>query len=296
MATTAPAAAQGSVTDYAAKLGHFGMVQAAPVGVKMALYPVERIRLLMQTQHLNSAYKGVALSSAAKTVGQMKIEGGFSAWKGMTPTLVRWFPSQYIHLFMKDVLSNAAPAYSKQDQYAKYFATKVGSGAATGVGTALVWAYPLDVMRQQLATKNAGTWRNAASQVVKEHGFRGFYRGFLMDAPGLMIFRGVQLGGWDLIKDFYGKSWSEKGTLDRFAHGMLISMMGSVFSYPCDTIRRNLISASKASSYGEVFRTGVATAGGLRRFFFAGFSARIMSSIVNGALLEGFDHWKRTRE
>ena len=254
----------------------------------------------------------------------MKLEGGFSAWKGMTPTLVRWFPSQYIHLFMKDVLSNAAPAYSKQDQYAQYFATKVGSGAATGVGTALVWAYPLDVMRQQLATKNAGTWRNAASQVVKEHGFRGFYRGFMMDAPGLMIFRGVQLGGWDLIKDFYGKSWSEKGTLDRFGHGMLISMMGSVFSYPCDTIRRNLISASKASSYGyasfaiadvhrqsfdlplpscshththsEVFRTGVATAGGLRRFFFAGFSARIMSSIVNGALLEGFDHWKRTRE
>ena len=189
-----------------------------------------------------------------------------------------------------------AHSYSKTDEYGKYFASKVGSGAATGVGTALVWAYPLDVMRQQLATKNAGTWRNAGRTVLQEHGLRGFYRGFVMDAPGLMVFRGVQLGGWDLIKDHYGPAWQEKGTLSRFGHAMVISMFGSVFSYPCDTIRRNLISSAKASSYADVFRSGVASAGGLRMFFYAGFSARIMSSVVNGALLEGFDHWKRTRE
>ena len=171
--------------------------------------------------------------------------------------------------------------------------SKVGSGALTGVGTAVVWAYPLDVMRQHLATKNSGSWRNAVTDVRQKHGFKGFYRGFMMDAPGLMIFRGTQMGGWDLIKDHYGAQWSELGTISRFLHGTLISMTGSVMSYPCDTIRRNLISAQ--GSYGDIFRAGVSGAGGVRAFFYAGFSARVLSSLVNGALLEGFDEWKRTK-
>eukprot|EP01061_Rhynchopus_euleeides_P031277 TRINITY_DN517_c0_g1_i11.p1 TRINITY_DN517_c0_g1~~TRINITY_DN517_c0_g1_i11.p1 ORF type:complete len:296 (+),score=127.15 TRINITY_DN517_c0_g1_i11:133-1020(+) len=276
------------------QVAHFAMVQAVPFSVKLALYPMERIRLLMQTQHLNKTYSGVSLSSVVRTVSQLKVEGSTSPWRGATPTLVRWAPSQYIHLFMKDAISNRIPNYNKQDEYAKYFFSKVGSGAATGVGTALVWAYPLDVMRQQLATKNSGTWQNAMKQVRTEHGLRGFYRGFMMDAPGLMIFRGVQLGGWDLLKDHYGNKWAEMGTLSRFGHGMLISMSGSVMSYPWDTIRRNLISTT--GSYSDIFKQGVANAGSLRAFFYAGFSARILSSVVNGALLEGYDEWKRTRQ
>ena len=95
------------------------------------------------------------------------------------------------------------------------------------------------------------------------------------------------------MKDHYGARWEEMGTIRRFFHAMAISMSGSLFSYPWDTIRRNLISAK--GGYGDVFKNGVHAAGGVRLFFYAGFSARIMSSVVNGALLEGFDEWKRTK-
>ncbi|KAJ9443760.1 Mitochondrial ADP/ATP translocase, partial [Diplonema papillatum] len=232
--------------------------------------------------------------SLSRTVSHLKMEGFLSAWRGASPTIIRWLPSQYIVLFLKDYISAVIPSCKKQDGYGKYFANKVGSGAATGVINALIWAYPLDVVRQQLATKNTHTWRNAVSSVYNAHGLRGFYRGFMMDAPGLMIFRGVQLGGWDLVKDHYGSSWNEKTRVDRFMHGQVISLMGSVMSYPWDTVRRNLISCDQNGSYSEVYRSGVATAGGLRRFLYAGFSARVLSSVVNGALLEGFDEWKRT--
>ncbi|KAJ9457356.1 hypothetical protein DIPPA_15508 [Diplonema papillatum] len=280
---------------YGKTAANFAATQSIPFGFKLLAYPVERIRLLMQTQHTNKTFESSSFSSLRHTASHMKTEGMLSPWRGCTPTIIRWFPSQYLVLFLKDSISDVFPTYNKKTEYTKYFCSKVGSGAATGVINAIVWAYPLDVVRQQLATKNALTWRNAVTSIYQRHGLQGFYRGFVMDAPGLMLFRGVQLGGWDLVKDHYGNAWEEKTRINRFAHGQVISLMGSVVAYPWDTVRRNLISMDvKGSSYSEVYRTGVSTAGGLRKFFYAGFSARVLSSVVNGALLEAFDEWKRT--
>eukprot|EP01064_Diplonema_japonicum_P006879 TRINITY_DN146_c0_g2_i4.p1 TRINITY_DN146_c0_g2~~TRINITY_DN146_c0_g2_i4.p1 ORF type:complete len:300 (+),score=83.79 TRINITY_DN146_c0_g2_i4:59-958(+) len=283
------------VMKYARAAGHFAALQSVPFTFKLMAYPMERIRLLMQTQHTNKTFEGSNFNSLGRTISHMKNEGYLAAWRGASPTIVRWLPSQYIVLFLKDHLSGHFPVYNKDKQYGMYFAGKVGSGAATGVINALVWAYPLDVMRQQMATKNSGTWGKAAKDVYSQGGLRGFYRGFMMDAPGLMIFRGVQLGGWDLMKDYYGEEWGKMNRVSRFAHGQVISLFGSLFAYPWDTVRRNLMSAT-GSTYSEVYRSGVATAGGFRNFFYAGFSARVLSSVVNGALLEGFDEWKRTKD
>eukprot|EP01063_Lacrimia_lanifica_P024751 TRINITY_DN325_c0_g1_i3.p1 TRINITY_DN325_c0_g1~~TRINITY_DN325_c0_g1_i3.p1 ORF type:complete len:305 (+),score=129.26 TRINITY_DN325_c0_g1_i3:72-986(+) len=278
-------------------VGNFALCQAVPCSVKLAAYPMERIRLLMQTQHTNTTFGKVSFKSLAATVSHMKGEAQYftAAWRGATPTLVRWGPSQYMHLFLKEHLSTKFPAYNKKDQYGMWMASKVASGAATGILVAAVWAYPFDVIRQQLATKNSGSWQNAGMEVYQRFGMRGFYRGFMMDAPGLAIFRGVQLGGWDVVKDHYGARWAEMSIASHFVHAQMISLSGSVCAYPWDTVRRNLIGMDKVVSYGEVLRSGVATAGGVRQFFYAGFTARIISSFVNGALLEGFDAWKRTR-
>eukprot|EP01059_Diplonema_ambulator_P016231 TRINITY_DN275_c0_g1_i2.p1 TRINITY_DN275_c0_g1~~TRINITY_DN275_c0_g1_i2.p1 ORF type:complete len:313 (+),score=130.38 TRINITY_DN275_c0_g1_i2:43-939(+) len=287
--------AEMAAVKYAKAVGHFAAIQSVPFAFKLAAYPIERIRLLMQTQHTNTTFEGKSFKSLGNTISHMRGEGYLAAWRGVTPTIVRWIPSQYIILFLKDHLNGHFPVYDKKTDYGKYFFGKVGSGAATGIINALIWAYPLDVMRQQLATKDKGTWRKAARDVYAQGGLRGFYRGFMLDAPGLAIFRGVQLGGWDLTKDYYGEEWGKMSRLSRFAHGQAISLMGSVFSYPWDTVRRNLMTVT-GSTYVEVYKAGVSTAGGVRNFFYAGFSARVMSSFVNGALLEAFDEWKRTRE
>ena len=150
-------------------------------------------------------------------------------------------------------------------------------------------------MRQTLATKNSLTWQKTATDIYGTYGIKGFYRGFTIDAPGLMIFRGVQLGGWDLVKDYYGSEWDTKTRTTRFMHGQAISLIGSCCSYPYDTLRRNLICTEGADSYREVLRSGIIKSGGVRAFFYAGFSARILSSFVNGGLLEGFDEWKKTK-
>eukprot|EP01060_Flectonema_neradi_P032656 TRINITY_DN5236_c4_g1_i2.p1 TRINITY_DN5236_c4_g1~~TRINITY_DN5236_c4_g1_i2.p1 ORF type:complete len:223 (+),score=34.18 TRINITY_DN5236_c4_g1_i2:122-790(+) len=207
---------QESALVYLQAVKHFATTNYFPFTIKVAAYPVERIRLLMQTQHTNNSLNGSSIRSLRGAVGHITTEGSLLApWKGVTPTLVRWLPSQYLVLFLKDMLSGWLPNYNKEDSYMKYIGGKLGSGAATGIISALVWAYPLDVMRQQLATKNSGSWKAAASQIYAANGLRGFYRGFAIDAPGLMIFRGVQLGGWDLVKDHYGKEWDTKSRVSK---------------------------------------------------------------------------------
>ena len=178
----------------------------------------------------------------------------------------------------------------------QYIGAKFISGAVTGLAASLLWSYPLDVIRQQVATREAATWRTSAYRVYELHGVRGYYRGFLINTPGLMTFRAIQLGGWDLVKEHYGKkAWEEKSRPVKIFHGQLISLVGSLLGYPYDTIRRNIISYDGKGSYKELVKRGILSSGGIRRFLYAGYSARILSSVVNGGLLEGYDEWNRVK-
>eukprot|EP01062_Namystynia_karyoxenos_P068768 TRINITY_DN637_c0_g1_i5.p1 TRINITY_DN637_c0_g1~~TRINITY_DN637_c0_g1_i5.p1 ORF type:complete len:323 (+),score=109.77 TRINITY_DN637_c0_g1_i5:87-971(+) len=274
----------------------FISTQCVPFCVKFAVYPFERQRLIAQTRHIaqdGRTWRSMLQEWRQRTLGM--------TWRGFGPTVIRWAPNQYLTLYIKDHLTeHIVPRYSRDESYQKYFWSKVGAGAVTGLATALVWAYPLDVMRQQLATsgKECGGWCAAARRIHSKggggvRGLRGFYRGFLMDAPGLMIFRGVQLGGWDLLKDWHGRdAWEKKAQVDQFFWGQLVSLFGSVCAYPCDTIRRNLI-RTEGNSYWVTLKQGRRDAGSYLRFFYAGFHFRLLTSFVNGALLVYYDQWKR---
>ncbi|KAJ9435379.1 hypothetical protein DIPPA_02022, partial [Diplonema papillatum] len=109
MAAALEASSQAKAYQYAAGLTHFASLQVVPVGFKLAAYPMERLRLLMQTQHTNKTYTGSSFSSIARTVSHIKTEGMISAWRGASPTIIRWLPSQYIVLFLKEYLSAALP-------------------------------------------------------------------------------------------------------------------------------------------------------------------------------------------
>eukprot|EP01065_Artemidia_motanka_P045233 TRINITY_DN65_c9_g1_i1.p1 TRINITY_DN65_c9_g1~~TRINITY_DN65_c9_g1_i1.p1 ORF type:complete len:306 (+),score=71.67 TRINITY_DN65_c9_g1_i1:115-1032(+) len=266
--------------------------QSVPVAVKFALYPMERFRLVLQTKHMATGGNAVSdIFTKPRSLGDVT-----QLWRGFGTTSVRWFVYQQVNFAFKDFYSGVLPQCNSRDGYFTYAVSKIGAGAAAGLSAAFFWGYPLDVVRQALATSthaNSGNWLTTVEGIYKTHGIRGFYRGYCMDAPGLMIFRGVQLGGWDMIKDHYGpEEWEKKSWLGRFWRGQIISLVGSSLSYPWDTWRRNLI-RSHESRYMDVLRAGVDAAGGYRRFFYCGFSVRMLSSVVNGALLEAYDEWKR---
>jgi len=259
--------------------------------------------MLLQTQwapgavplDINLEWHGFS-SVLQRSTESLNIERLRAPWRGFGTTCLRWGPYQFLNLWTKDVLTNYVPISSHDQHRSVYFATKFIIGATAGVLSALVWGYPLDVIRQHLATHNAikpALASNVILEVWQKHGMLGFYRGFLGDCTGLAIFRGVQLGGWDAVKDWYGKdAWHKQSMLSHFLHAQGISLLGSLCSHPVDTIRRNVIRSGSGISYMDCLSSGVKMGGGYMRYFYAGFSARIASSFVNGVMLECWDRTK----
>eukprot|EP01060_Flectonema_neradi_P002918 TRINITY_DN1182_c0_g3_i2.p1 TRINITY_DN1182_c0_g3~~TRINITY_DN1182_c0_g3_i2.p1 ORF type:complete len:287 (+),score=43.23 TRINITY_DN1182_c0_g3_i2:45-905(+) len=264
---------------------------AVPLTVKVAAYPLERMRMLMQVQATNTTFEKSSFKSIFHTLRHFKSENNWlSPWRGAPTTIVRWLPTQYIILSLHHHMKGCIPESTGKGGYGARFL----SGAVTALAASLIWSYPLDVIRQQVATREAGTWRHSAYRVYELHGIRGYYRGFLINTPGLMTFRAIQLGGWDLVKEHYGKeAWDKKSRPVKIFHGQLISLLGSLLGYPYDTIRRNVISYDGNGSTIELVKRGILRSGGIRSFLYAGYSARVLSSVVNGGLLEGFDEWNR---
>lgn len=266
-------------------LGHSTLAAATqliPVGFKFALYPVERLRIALQTKHFAS-HGGQSVQQIFGGVGLRSLP---ELWRGFGTTILRWFIYQQLNLFFKDRVSESMPKVSKEDGYAFYALTKVGAGAMAGLAAAAVWGYPLDVLRQELATstrQGRGTAGDTLMAIYRERGLRGFYRGYMMDAPGLMMFRGVQLGGWDMVKEHYGKeAWENRTLGGRFLTAQIVSLSASIMSYPCDTWRRNLIRAKGGFTYGDILRQGRQQVGSgsfaTLRFLYSGFSVRVLSS------------------
>ncbi|KAJ9443738.1 Mitochondrial ADP/ATP translocase, partial [Diplonema papillatum] len=61
METAAPVSASPAGL-YLKKAGCFASTQAVPISFKLMAYPMERIRLLMQTQHVNRTFEGSSFS------------------------------------------------------------------------------------------------------------------------------------------------------------------------------------------------------------------------------------------
>lgn len=76
-------------------------------------------------------------------------------------------------------------------------------------GTAsLLFVYPLDFARTRVAADvgKAGADReftglgNWMSKIVKSDGFSGLYRGFMISAVGIFVYRACYFGGFDTFK------------------------------------------------------------------------------------------------
>eukprot|EP00427_Karlodinium_veneficum_P061569 CAMPEP_0169386944 /NCGR_PEP_ID=MMETSP1017-20121227/45070_1 /TAXON_ID=342587 /ORGANISM="Karlodinium micrum, Strain CCMP2283" /LENGTH=197 /DNA_ID=CAMNT_0009488281 /DNA_START=16 /DNA_END=606 /DNA_ORIENTATION=- len=183
------------------------LCQLVPVTVKFVVYPIDRARILIQTQCAPGVIQGEAqfrgVWQSLKYVCQT--EGWKSPWRGFATTCLRWAPYQCLNLAAFDFISGSVPAYSREKHPFSYFSSKLFIGALAGVGSAAVWGYPLDVVRQHLATHNAVKPASAVfviQRIRREQGFLGFYRGFSAGCAGLAIFRAVQLGGWDIVKEW----------------------------------------------------------------------------------------------
>lgn len=216
--------------------------------VKTITAPIERVKLLMQTQDANpdirsgkiARYSGMGdcFSRVAST------QGIPAFWRGNGANLMRYVPQMAFNLSFKDAIKRQFPKVDKKKEFGKFFAVSLAS-AGLGAAGSLCICYPLDYARTVLAT-DVGTTKkfngiiDCIAKTAKASGPLGLYNGFGASVTGVVAYRGVQLGCFDVINSMnpYAKDLGIKGIVAGFSCGMAGLIASLPLSYPFDTVRR----------------------------------------------------------
>ena len=121
---------------------------------KTATAPIERVKLLIQTQDANPRIMSGEVPRYTGIVNcftRVSAEQGFgSFWRGNTANIVRYFPTQAFNFAFKDTIKGMFPSYNPKEAFWPFFAVNMASGGLAGAGSLLI-VYPLDFARTRLA-------------------------------------------------------------------------------------------------------------------------------------------------
>ena len=138
-AFAAPAPAEGGGT--VAFLKDFLAGGTAGAVAKTCTAPIERVKLLIQTQDANPKIISGEVKRYTGIVDcftRVTSEQGFSAfWRGNTVNVIRYFPTQAFNFAFKDTIKGLFPKYDPKSEFGAFFATNMASGAPPPLTTLL---------------------------------------------------------------------------------------------------------------------------------------------------------------
>jgi len=219
---------------------------------KTCTAPIERVKLIIQTQDANPAIKSGEVpryTGIGNCFTRVYNEQGLKAfWRGNFTNVVRYFPTQAFNFAFKDTIKAWFPRYNAKTDFGMFFLTNMASGGLAGAGSLCI-VYPLDYARTRLASDVGAaqkSFNGLADCLMKTargpSGFMGLYNGFGVSVAGIIPYRGVYFGMYDSligINPFKG----DKGLVglgSKFAIAQATAITAGYASYPFDTIRRRL--------------------------------------------------------
>jgi len=219
---------------------------------KTATAPIERVKLIIQTQDANPLIKSgevaryTGIGNCFTRVYQEQGLGAF--WRGNFTNVIRYFPTQAFNFAFKDTFKNLFPRYDPKKEFGMFFLANMASGGLAGAGS-LTIVYPLDYARTRLASDVGGkqkSFNGLADCLVKTakgpSGVLGLYNGFGVSVMGIIPYRGVYFGMYDSLAGInpYKKDKTILGLASKFAIAQATAITAGYASYPFDTIRRRL--------------------------------------------------------
>jgi len=230
----------------------FAMGGTAGAVSKTITAPIERVKLIIQTQDANPRiqsgevprYTGIV--NCFVRVG--KEQGVKAYWAGNFTNCIRYFPTQAFNLAFKDTIKSMFPRYNAKTEFWPFFAVNLASGGMAGAGS-LCFVYPLDYARTRLASdvgSGKKTFNGLGDCLMKTakgpQGVLSLYNGFGISVAGIIPYRGVQFGLNDTILGI--NPWkNEKGFVgiaSKWAGAQFSVIMSGFVTYPFDTVRRRL--------------------------------------------------------
>ena len=204
----APAPAEGE-SAFIAFMKDFLAGGLAGAVAKTATAPIERVKLLIQTQDANPKilsgevprYTGIL-----NCFTRVSAEQGFAAfWRGNTVNVIRYFPTQAFNFAFKDTIKALFPKYNSKTEFMKFFAANMASGGLAGAGSLSI-VYPLDYARTRLAS-DVGSGNpqfeglaDCLMKTMKQGGIFSMYAGFGVSVVGIVAYRGPYFGVFDTLK------------------------------------------------------------------------------------------------
>jgi len=219
---------------------------------KTATAPIERVKLIIQTQDANPLIKSGQVPRYTGIVNcfqRVYSEQGLKAfWRGNFTNVIRYFPTQAFNFAFKDTFKNLFPRYDPKKNFGMFFLANMASGGLAGAGSLCI-VYPLDYARTRLASdvgSGQKSFNGLADCLIKTakgpSGPMALYNGFGVSVAGIIPYRGVYFGLYDSLADVnpYKKDKSFIGLASKFCIAQFTAITAGYASYPFDTIRRRL--------------------------------------------------------
>mmetsp|Transcript_22052 Transcript_22052/g.36494 ORF Transcript_22052/g.36494 Transcript_22052/m.36494 type:complete len:303 (+) Transcript_22052:146-1054(+) len=219
---------------------------------KTATAPIERVKLLIQTQDANpkiisgevKRYDGIV-----DCFSRVTKEQGFGAfWRGNATNIIRYFPTQAFNFAFKDQIKAIFPKADKKTEFGKFFMINVAAGGLAGAGSLMI-VYPLDYARTRLASDVGAGKRqfdglvDCLKKTMKASGVGGLYNGVGVSVMGIIPYRGTYFGLFDTLSGYNPYQKDTNGLLragSKFGCAQVSAIVAGYASYPFDTVRRRL--------------------------------------------------------
>jgi solute carrier family 25 (adenine nucleotide translocator) protein 4/5/6/31 len=224
---------------------------------KTVVAPIERVKLLLQTQDANPRIKSGEIPPYTGIVNcftrVVAEQGLISLWRGNLANVIRYFPTQAFNFAFKDYFKRIFPKYNPKTEFWKFFGTNLASGALAGASSLLI-VYPLDFARTRLAADvGKGTNRefsgliNCLVKVTQKGGVMSLYQGFGVSVQGIIVYRGAYFGLYDTTKAIIFKDERNANIIFKWMVAQTVTALAGIVSYPFDTVRRRMMMQSGAN-------------------------------------------------
>ncbi|KAM9295744.1 LOW QUALITY PROTEIN: ADP/ATP translocase 4 [Morus bassanus] len=195
---------------------------AAATSSKMAVAPVERVKLLLQVPasskqiRADQPYKGMVDCF----VRVPRERGFFSFWHGNLANVIRYYPTQALNFAFKD-------------KYKEVFTSKVDKEKQIN--------NPLHVSAAEQQFQGLG---DCVAQIAKTDGLPGLHKGFGVSVQGTTAYQASCFGCYDTIKGLLPNPNQTPFILSFFIAPVVTTCSG-MLSYPFDIVRSRMMMQSR---------------------------------------------------
>ena len=259
---------------------------AAGATARSFVAPIDRVKILMQTQHVSTSAVGTSTSTATATPKYNTLsqslrrivaeEGVSKLWRGNGINCIRVIPysaTQFVaydklKIGILDYLSSSSndsdtrsdgdAKSAAQQQFNVVHRLACGAGAAV---TATSLTYPLDMIRLRLSVEPQlkGFSDSVRSILADGNGSpRAFFKGFVPTVCSITPFVAINFAAFDTCKSMCFKVFPglESSISVTLMLGAASGLFAQTCCYPLDTVRRRMqLKGTVYNGLGDAFRT-----------------------------------------